>query len=172
MVKTIKKGYKQTEVGVIPEDWEVKKLGDLGNKFLNGGTPSTLRSEYWKGNIPWITGADIVNQRINEIRRFITKEAVNNSSTNIVEKGKLVLVTRTGVGKIAIAPFDVAISQDITGIYANDDIDIKYLYHFFDFNSYKLKILNQGTSITGLTRDSLISTFVSLPTTKTEQTAI
>ncbi len=56
-----KQGYKQTEVGVIPEDWEVKKVGEIGNKFLNGGTPSTQKPEYWSGNIPWITGADIIN---------------------------------------------------------------------------------------------------------------
>ena len=157
---------------MIPEDWEVKQVGEIANKFFNGGTPSTQKSEYWSGNIPWITGADIVNQRIDAIRRYITDEAVKNSSTNIIEEGNLLLVTRTGVGKMTIAPFDVAISQDITGIYVKDEIDVEYLFRFFDFHSSKLKELNQGTSIAGITRETLITTSVAYPPTKAEQTAI
>lgn len=60
----VKPGYKLTEVGVIPEEWKVKKLGEIGEKYLNGGTPTTQKLEYWQGNIPWITGADIINQKI------------------------------------------------------------------------------------------------------------
>jgi restriction endonuclease S subunit len=168
----LKPGYKQTEVGVIPEDWDVKQVGEIANKFFNGGTPSTQKSEYWSGTIPWITGADIVNQRIDVIRRYITKEAVKNSATNVIEAGNLLLVTRTGVGKMTIAPFDVAISQDITGIYVNDNIDVEYLFRFFDFHSSKLKELNQGTSIAGITRETLMTTLVAYPLTKSEQTAI
>ena len=36
----IRPGYQQTEVGVIPEDWEVKTLGDVAN-IATGNTPST-----------------------------------------------------------------------------------------------------------------------------------
>lgn len=42
----VKKGYKQTEIGVIPEDWEIKYLSDFG-KIQSGGTPSTTMAEYW-----------------------------------------------------------------------------------------------------------------------------
>ncbi|MBQ1629385.1 MAG: restriction endonuclease subunit S, partial [Treponema sp.] len=43
--------YKQTELGLIPEDWEVKSLGEIGY-FIGGGTPDTNNTEYWKGSIP------------------------------------------------------------------------------------------------------------------------
>ena len=153
-------------------EWAVKTLGELGNKFLNGGTPSTQQEEYWQGDIPWITGADVVNQQVSEVRKFITEEAVKNSATNVVEKGNLLIVTRTGVGKLAIAPFDLAISQDLTGIYVKSELAIpEYLYRFFDYNSEKLKNLNQGTSIAGITRETLIAMKVSLPPLA-EQTAI
>ena len=153
--------------------WEVKKLGEICNKFLNGGTPSTLKAEYWNGNIPWISGADIVTQKISTIRRFISEDAVKNSSTNIVEKGNLLLVTRTGVGKMTIAPFDIAISQDLTGIYIkSEEVYTEYVFHYFDFNSTILKSLNQGTSISGITRDTLTSTPILLPSTIEEQQVI
>ncbi len=171
-ISKIPDGYKQTEVGVIPEDWEVKSLQETVKKFLNGGTPSTQKVEYWCGHIPWITGADIIKQQVSEIRRFITVGAVKNSSTNIVEKGNLLLVSRTGVGKLAIAPFDIAISQDFTGIYLKNEILLtKYIYYYLDFNSYELQSQNQGTSIQGITRDRLSIILIPIPPIP-EQSAI
>lgn len=154
----------KTRLPGFSEELEVKKVGEIGEKFVNGGTPSTQKPEYWQGNIPWITGADVINQKISDIRRFITTEAVKNSSTNIVERGNLLVVTRTGVGKLAVAPFDVAISQDITGIYVKkEQVLVEYLFYYFNYNSESLKSLNQGTSIAGITRETLLSTNVSLP---------
>lgn len=169
----IKKGFKNTEVGVIPRDWEVKELGGIVNKFVNGGTPSTVKQEFWKGNIPWITGADILNQSVAVIRRYITLEAVKNSSTNVIEKGNILFVSRTGVGKLAIAPFDIAISQDFTGIFVNKDLaDPLFLFRYFDYAQNNIKAQNQGTSIQGVTRDSLASFLIPLPPTLAEQSAI
>ena len=139
---------------------------------MNGGTPSTQKSEYWNGSIPWITGADIPKQNVLEIRRLITVEAVNNSSINVIEKGNFLIATRTGVGKIAIAKFDVAISQDLTGFYVNTaQVLPEYLFRYFDFHSNILRSLNQGTSIAGITRDVLRSAKLLLPSLK-EQCAI
>lgn len=46
----IPQGYKQTELGIIPDDWEVKRISDF-TSIITGGTPSTLRPEYWGGNM-------------------------------------------------------------------------------------------------------------------------
>jgi type I restriction enzyme, S subunit len=165
-------GYKLTDVGVIPEEWEAKELGNLIERFINGGTPSTKIEEYWKGNIPWVTGADILNQKIAVVRRHITKKAVQNSSTNVIKKGKLLLVSRTGVGKLAIAPFDIAISQDFTGIYNNyESLDSYYLFWYLNYAQNALTSQNQGTSIQGITREAISSILIPLPPL-TEQRAI
>ena len=50
----IPQGYKQTELGIIPDDWEVKRISDF-TSIITGGTPSTLRPEYWGGNIMWMS---------------------------------------------------------------------------------------------------------------------
>jgi type I restriction enzyme S subunit len=168
----IPNGYKQTEIGIIPEDWDLKRLDEIIDKFVNGGTPSTQNIIFWNGNIPWITGADILNQKVAEIRRHITSAAVKKSSTNVICKGNLLLVSRTGVGKLAIAPCDIAISQDFTGIYPKkESLLAEYLFRFFDFHKIFLKNSNQGTSIQGITRETLAAFLIPLPT-KTEQSAI
>jgi len=153
-------------------EWEIKRLGEIVEKLVNGGTPSTQQPEYWAGHIPWITGADILDQQVSEIRRYITEEAVRNSSTNIVERGSLLLVSRTGVGKLAIAPFAVAISQDFTGVYVRQDrILPEFLFRFLDYKPEVLRSQNQGTSIQGITRETLIAIPVPVPQL-TEQAAI
>src|SRR5687768_4520272 len=93
--------------------WKPAKLGRLARKLVSGGTPPTGVSRYWNGTIPWVTGADFTPTGIGEIRRFVTAEAISETATNLVEAGELLIVTRTGVGKLAIAPCDIAISQDI-----------------------------------------------------------
>lgn len=145
-------------------DWKEVCLSDICDSFVNGGTPSTNISEYWKGNIPWVTGADFGNNCLSNIRRRITNKAVAQSSTNIISEGNILLVTRTGVGKIAIAPFDVAISQDITGLYFNaEEANTKFMFYCLQKSLESLKSLNQGTSINGILRDDLITLKINQP---------
>lgn len=116
------------EISDYPQDWNMRPLKDLVLKFLNGGTPSTAKPQYWDGNIPWITGADAENFVTVSSRKSVTEKGVRESSTNIVPKDNILLVTRTGVGKVSIAGVDVAISQDLTGLILNAErVDNKYL---------------------------------------------
>jgi type I restriction enzyme S subunit len=54
----VRPGYKQTEAGVIPDDWDVKKIENLAN-VGSGGTPSREIASYWNGTIPWVTTSQI-----------------------------------------------------------------------------------------------------------------
>ena len=165
-ISSLKTGvkYKETPIGKIPVDWEVVQIKGISKNFFNGGTPDTTDKDYWDGNIPWVTGADFENQQISQIRHYITKEGVKNSATNIILKGKLLVVTRNGVGKLAIAPFDIAISRDITGIILDQEKALtSYLYWYLNDSENRLKALIQRASINGLLRADLESFVVSLP---------
>lgn len=139
----------------IPDDWAETTLGAVVETFYNGGTPNTKVAEYWNGTIPWITGADIVDQKVTPPRRHVSSLGVANSATHIIPHGGLLVVTRTGVGKVALAPYDVAISQDITGIIPRDDANAGFLYWWFSTNAERIRKLNQGTSINGILREDL-----------------
>lgn len=158
------KRFKKTEIGEIPEEWKVVKLKDIVQIFFNGGTPDTGNEKYWDGDVPWITGADFENQKVNRIRRNITHEGVENSATNIIPGGNLLVVTRTGVGKVAIAPFDIAISQDITGIILDSQKAFPgYIYWYLDHKTARLRSMIQGTSISRLLTGDLESFRIPLP---------
>lgn len=145
-------------------DWSTVPLGQIAKKLVNGGTPPTDVDRYWNGTIPWITGADFTASGIGEFRRFVSEEAVRQTSTNVIQQGQLLLVTRTGVGKLALAPCDIAISQDITGLYVDEEqVDPAFLYHRMRQGVEDLKKLNQGTSINGIIRSDLVAYSVELP---------
>ncbi len=126
-----------------------------------------------RGSIPWITGADFTPSGLSEFRRFVSDDAVRQTATNVIAKGQLLLVTRTGVGKLAITPCDVAISQDITGIYIDaGKAETDFVYYLLSRELDELKKLNQGTSINGIVRSDLEKHIVRLPAAKSAQKKI
>jgi type I restriction enzyme S subunit len=143
--------------------WRRVGLGEICATLLNGGTPDTNTHKYWTGQIPWVTGADFANQALSQVRRRITAAAVKQSATNVVKAGNILLVTRTGVGKIAIAPYDVAISQDITGIYFGDGVYVRFMYYCLQSHMEEFKKLNQGTSINGILKEDFLTYHIDLP---------
>lgn len=169
MTKQIPQGYKQTKVGIIPEDWEVVRFGVIA-KFFGGGTPSTQNLEFWKGDIPWISSSDLIEDNIRDINitRFITKEAVNNSATKIIPKNSILIVSRVGVGKIAINKHALCTSQDFQSAVLEDGNNYFFAY-LLQLKTKKLIELNQGTSIKGLVKGDLSSLFMEKPPLKEQE---
>src|SRR5438876_469182 len=99
----------------IPKSWRVLKLTEVCEQIIGGGTPSTSVERYWKGKIDWITSADIFGLKDVRPRKKITKEAIENSATNRLPKGGIIVVTRVSLGKVAIAPKELCFSQDSHG---------------------------------------------------------
>lgn len=81
----MKQGYKQSPLGPIPEDWEVKRLGDFSRCF-SGGTPKSGNPLFYNGDIPFIRSGEI-NKDKTEL--FLSQEGVENSSAKFVEKGDI-----------------------------------------------------------------------------------
>lgn len=92
-------------------EWEENELGQIGD-FIGGGTPSKSNVEYWDGDIPWVSSSDIFEDSIFQINvnRFITSAAVQESATKIVSVNSILIVSRVGVGKLAIASKPVCTS--------------------------------------------------------------
>ena len=138
-------------------------LGSLC-QFLNGGTPPKSESRYFEGDIPWITSADITSPIVDTARSFITDEAVGASATNKVPTGTVLLVTRTGVGKVAVAGVDLCFSQDITAILPDKDrLDTAYLVHFLRTKQDYLLSMARGATIKGVTRNVVADLVIPLP---------
>ena len=83
---------------------EWKEIGALGT-ILTGSTPKTNISEYWDGDIRWITPAELRLDSfiIDDTDRKITEEGRKSCSLNILKPGTVLLTSRAPIGKVAIA---------------------------------------------------------------------
>lgn len=132
--------------------------------FQNGGTPSKAVERYFTGNIPWITGADLVGPIAQNARSFITEEAITSSATNKVPAGTVLLVTRTSVGKVAIAGKELCFSQDITALLPDSaKLDAGYLVHFLRTKEDHFSRYARGATIKGITRQVVADLVIPLP---------
>lgn len=149
--------------------WEEALLGDLGN-FIGGGTPSKTEPEYWQGHIPWISSSDISDESISNytITRFITNEAIKNSATKLIPKGSILLVSRVGVGKLAVSEEPLCTSQDFTSLIPSKDNSM-FLAYYLKANSRKLDNLCQGMAIKGFTKEDVSSLSFYIPQLKEQQ---
>jgi type I restriction enzyme, S subunit len=141
----------------------METLGKLC-QFLNGGTPSKAVASYFEGDIPWITSADMTGPIANFARSFITLEAIKASATNKVPKGTILLVTRTGVGKVAVAGSELCFSQDITAIIPDETkLDTNYLVQYLRTKQAHFERFSRGATIKGITRDVVADLAIRLP---------
>jgi len=149
---------KETEIGPVPEDWEVVKLGEVAESFIGGGTPPTDIKEYWNGTVHWTTSKKINDLYLLNGEKKITEKGLKESSTHLIPKDNLIIGTRVGVGKVAINKIDIAISQDLTGVFIDKKkYSLEYLAYQISTDQIQkyFKDCTRGTTIKGIPRDDL-----------------
>jgi type I restriction enzyme, S subunit len=133
-------------------------------RFVSGGTPSKRKPEFYKGTVPWITGADMSLDGSYAARSYIADLAIRKSTAPLVRRNTVLLVTRTTVGKVALTIGDVSFSQDITGICPDvSRLDPCYLKHFLRARKSYFEKYARGATIKGVTRDVVGNVQVPLP---------
>lgn len=144
-------------------DWQEKRLGGLG-AFCGGGTPDTANAKHWEGDIPWISSSDISEESIRNINitRRITQSALTASATKIVPPNSILIVSRVGVGKLAVSSTELCTSQDFCNFTPLADSAI-FLAYWMAYNQNSLLALCQGTSIKGLTTGDLKGLKIPIP---------
>ena len=110
--------------------------------IVSGGTPSTKVSNYWNGNIPWISIKDFisVNRFIYKTEKQISVLGLNNSSTNLLNKDDIILSARGTVGEVAIVTSPMAFNQSCFGLRSKNPNLLQY-YLFYWLKANKSDIL-------------------------------
>jgi type I restriction enzyme, S subunit len=88
---------RRTDDEPLPQGWQWVGLGELFSVFV-GATPSRKRSEYWDGDIAWVSSGEVAFRRISKTEERITAEGLRNASTRIHPPGT-VLLGMIGEGK-------------------------------------------------------------------------
>ena len=139
----LKPGYKQTEVGVIPEDWEAKTFGEVMTGFTSGVTPSRKQPDFYKGNIRWITSGELNYNVIMDTIEKISVEAVSKTNLKLLPKGTF-LIAITGMeaegtrGSCGIVGAEATTNQHCMALFPTKQLSTHYLFHYY---VYKGKFL-------------------------------
>lgn len=168
-------GYKQTEVGVIPEDWEVTSVGQV-TSWLSGGTPNRKRDDYWQGDIPWISGFTLKTLELKTSDQFLTSDGVDAGSKMAPLDSTLLLVRGSALHSeiragLVVAP--LCFNQDVKALIPNKNIVPRYLtIYLLAMESELLKLVSSAGNSAGVLDTELVKNFKFLQPPKQEQTAI
>ena len=151
-------------IGNLPSGWRWVRLGEIGS-FEAGGTPSKAVDDYWGGDIPFVTGADITELLVtrDSARAFLTEAGVGSGKTVICRPNTILLVTRTGVGRAGIATELMCASQDITAFLCGSELEPEYVCRYLISIAAFLVGNSRGATIQGLTREFVINLDIPLP---------
>ncbi|WP_155970395.1 restriction endonuclease subunit S [Streptococcus ruminantium] len=147
---------------------EKHKLSDIV-EIIGGGTPKTSITEYWNGNIPWLSVKDFGNddRYVYKTEKTITKSGLENSSTKLLQKDDIIISARGTVGELAMIPFPMAFNQSCYGLRPKDDnIDKTFLYYLLKNSLQSLKKNVHGSVFDTITRDTFKSIEITIPSIK------
>ena len=102
----------------LPEGWEWVRLSHIGT-FSGGKTPSKARSEYWDGDIPWVSPKDMKTAHIQNSADCVTIEAIEDG-LELYPPETILTVVRSGILRhtlpVAITKVHCSINQDIKAL--------------------------------------------------------
>lgn len=142
----VPEGYVKKRKVVIPQQWGLPQIKDIAS-ISSGSTPNRNNSEYWNGNIAWVTTGELSSGHVNHTSELITVKAVKETKMRIYPQGTL-LMAMYGQGKtrgtVAILEIDAAVNQACAAITVKDGKS-KFLFYQLK-NSYQdiRKLSNTG----------------------------
>ena len=155
------------------DEWTIKRLGDLA-KMNSGGTPDSSNSEYYGGDIPFLSISDITstNKYISRTEKTITEKGLRNSSARIFPIKTIMYAMYASLGKCGIANISLSCSQAILGITSSKNVDTEYLYYILSYIEETVKEFGQTGTQTNLSKQLVQDLELYLPIDIKEQQAI
>jgi len=144
--------------------FENKSIGELC-EVISGSTPSTIKEEYWNGNIDWITPAELINgdnYYYYESQRKITQKGLDSAST-LFPKDTVMLTTRAPIGKVAIAGKEMCTNQGFKNMICKKELNPIYLYFWLLSHKDYLNSLGVGATFKEISKKIVENVKIPLP---------
>jgi type I restriction enzyme S subunit len=157
--------FKDSPLGRIPEEWEVVRLGEVG-EIISGSTPSTYNSEYWNGEIVWITPEDLSKTKtlfIENSSRKITQKGLRSCSARIIPAYSVVISSRAPIGYVKVSKVPFTTSQGCKSIAYNGKFSPEFLAIMLSNKVQDMINLGSGTTFQEITKSNLKNLLIPLP---------
>lgn len=132
----------------IPSTWQWKTMGEVA-EVIGGGTPKTDHAEYFGGEIPWITPADLSGYSekfISHGQRNITKAGLEHSGARLLPAGTVLFSSRAPIGYVAIAANPVSTNQGFKSFVLREGLKADYAYYYLQHAKKIAVELASGTT--------------------------
>ena len=152
------------------EEWKEYKYTDLAT-IIGGGTPKTPVSEYWNGEIPWLSVKDFVSatKYVYDTEKHISELGLLNSSTKLLEKNDIIISARGTVGAMAMIPYPMCCNQSCFGLRGNSIVDKNFLYYLTRTKVDELKKSAHGSVFDTITRETFNNLQCLVPPLQSQQ---
>jgi len=154
-------------------EWKVEAIGNLVESFA-GGTPSRARTDYFNGDIPWISSGEVNLPYITDTKEKITQLGLESSSAKWIPKNS-VLVAMYGAtaGVVSKLLINATSNQAVLALVPKKElIDIDFLYYQVKENKEEILYLAQGSGQPNLSKDLIDNFKINLPNSVATQQKI
>ena len=151
-------------------EWKEYRYTDLAT-IIGGGTPKTSVSDYWNGEIPWLSVKDFlpVTKYVYDTEKHISELGLLNSSTKLLEKNDIVISARGTIGAMAMIPYPMCFNQSCFGLRGNNVVDKNFLYYLTQTKVNELRKSAHGSVFDTITRETFDNLRCLVPPLQTQQ---
>jgi type I restriction enzyme, S subunit len=157
--------FVDSEVGPVPEGWEVKALSSICT-LVGGGTPKRSEAAYWDGDVPWYSVKDAPSDGdvwVIRTSERISADGLADSAARVVPKGCTIISARGTVGKLAMAGIPMAFNQSCYGLLPGDGKSFGYLHLLMQTVVAELQQRTHGSVFDTITRATFDGLLVTSP---------
>ena len=149
------------------------KLGDIC-EIVSGSTPKTNITEFWDGDVKWITPAELDENTyiITDSVRKITNLAMQKTGLTAFPAGTVILSSRAPIGKVALAGCKMCCNQGFKNFICSEIVNNKYLYWFLKHNTAYLNSLGRGATFKEISKSIVSSIEIDLPSLEEQKRVV
>lgn len=155
-------GFKETEIGLIPEDWKLVTLGQVSELIMGQSPPSSVYNTVGNG-LPFFQGKAEFGELYPAPSKWCSKPI------KIAEQKDVLVSVRAPVGDVNIAPFECCIGRGLAAIRTKTDLDSLYLFYYLVTAKKKLESEGRGTTFKAVGRSVLENFKLPLPLKEEQQ---
>jgi len=137
-----------SELGQIPEGWEVGTINDICSSIENGGTPRRMETQYWNGSIPWFKTGELTDGPLLDSEEKITEIGLAKSSCKLWPTKTILvaLYASPTVGRLGILETSATANQACSGLIAKANYGYLYLFYSLLFSRDRLQKIAVGAA--------------------------
>lgn len=144
--------FKKTEIGEIPQDWDLVGLGKHVKKLI---VPMRDKPKRFSGTIPWCRIEDFDGKYLftSKSGQFVDAEIIKEMNLKVFPKDTVICSCSASLGICAISGRELVTNQTFIGIVPNDSFNVEFLYYLMSSYAKRLQSLSSGTTIAYLSRE-------------------